>query len=129
MLRGEKMENRVFLESFVDNDLASIVMCDLNFTVVYMNKAAKEEYKSYGGESLVGASLLSVHNPECMFKITEVVHWFSMDKGNNIIRTFYNEKKNSDLFMQAIRDKDGELIGFTERQERRNKDNISFYQF
>lgn len=123
------MDRNIFLASFVDNDLSSVVICDLNFNVVYMNKVAKETYKNRGGDKLIGQSLLSIHNPDCMFKITEVVHWFSTNRENNIVRTFYNEKENSDFYMLAIRDENGDLIGFSEKQEKRNKEDISFFQF
>ncbi|MCR5231550.1 MAG: hypothetical protein K6B64_02785 [Acholeplasmatales bacterium] len=117
------------LKSFLDADLSPIVMCDTNYVVAYMNDSAAKYYNKVGGYDLVGKSLLSIHNAECIFKITEVAHWFSMSKENNIVRTFYNEKTDSDLYMIAIRNEKGELIGFSEKQEKRNKDDISFYQF
>lgn len=117
------------LKSFLDADLSPIVMCDTNYVVAYMNDSAAKYYNKVGGYDLVGKSLLSIHNAECIFKITEVTHWFSMSKENNIVRTFYNEKTDSDLYMIAIRNEKGELIGFSEKQEKRNKDDISFYQF
>lgn len=117
------------LKNFLDADLSPIVMCDMNYTVAYMNDSAAKCYNSYGGYDLVGKSLLSIHNAECVFKITEVAHWFSMSSKNNIVRTFYNEKTDSDIYMIAIRDELGNLIGFSEKQEKRNKDDISFYQF
>ena len=123
------MDNQVYLRSFLDSDLSSIVMCDTSYMVIYMNDCAAKYYEKYGGRNLVGKSLLSIHNPECVFKITEVAHWFSMSKDNNIVRTFYNEKTDSDLYMIAIRDELGNLIGFSEKQEKRNKSDISFYQF
>ena len=123
------MDNQVYLKSFLDADLSPIIMCDINYNVVYMNDLAAKCYESYGGKELVGKSLLSIHNAECLFKITEVAHWFSMSKDNNVVRTFYNEKTDSDLYMIAIRDEVGNLIGFSEKQEKRNKSDISFYQF
>ena len=117
------------LKRYLDEDLSSIVVCDLDYKITYMNENAVKDYQSYGGSNLIGKSLVSIHNPECLFKITEISHWFSTSKKNNIIRAFYNEQKNCDLYMIAIRDEQDNLIGFCEKQEYRNKENIAFFEF
>ena len=61
--------------------------------------------------------------------IRKVVDWFAADKGNNSIHTFYNSRQNKDVYMVALRDDDGELIGYYEKHEYRNKDDTPFYEF
>ena len=43
--------------------------------------------------------------------------WFADSKEHNMIHTFYNEKQNKDVYMVALRDEDGELLGYYEKHE------------
>ena len=38
-----------YFKSIVDQDRLSIVICDLEHTIIYMNPAAIEDYHKYGG--------------------------------------------------------------------------------
>lgn len=42
------MLNQMF-KSIIDMDRASVVICDLDHIIVYMNDAAKTNYHKYGG--------------------------------------------------------------------------------
>ena len=42
-----------FFKAIIDSDNASVVICDKNHTIVYMNPAACKSYEEYGGEDLV----------------------------------------------------------------------------
>ena len=46
-----------------------------------------------------------------------------------MIHTFYNEKQNKDVYMVALRDEDGELLGYYEKHEFRNKEKAKMYDF
>lgn len=122
------MINKMF-KSIIDQDRASVVICDLNHTMVYLNPAAVKNYGNRGGAALLGRSLLDCHNSDSNEKIKKVVSWFEASKDNNIIYTSYNEKQNKDVYMVALRDEDGELIGYYEKHEYRNKETASFYDF
>lgn len=61
--------------------------------------------------------------------IQKVVSWFAEARENNKIYTFYNEKENKDVYMVALRDQEGELIGYYEKHEYRNLETESFYHF
>ena len=52
-----------YFKSIIDQDRESVVICDLNHIILYMNPAAVVDYKKYGGASLLGKSLLNCHNP------------------------------------------------------------------
>lgn len=118
-----------YYKSVLEQDRASIVICDLSHTIIYMNKAAKKNYAKRGGEQLVGQSLLNCHNPHSNEMIKKVVDWFGLDEGNNMIYTFHNEKDNKDVYMVALRDENNKLIGYYEKHEYRNKETATTYDF
>ena len=65
-----------FYKSIVDQDRASIVICNLKHEIIYMNLAAVNSYAKRGGDKLNGRSLLDCHNQESRDKIQKVVDWF-----------------------------------------------------
>ena len=48
---------------------------------------------------------------------------------HNIIYTFRNEKENKDVYMVALRDEDGTLIGYYEKHEYRDGETAALYDF
>ncbi|MBP1559638.1 MAG: PAS domain-containing protein [Oscillospiraceae bacterium] len=122
------MELSLLFKSVLDSDYAPIVLCSLDHEIVYMNPSAVERYKKRGGSALIGSSLLDCHNEESNEKIRQVVEWFRASAENNRVYTFYNEKENKDVYMVALRDDDGVLIGYYEKHEYRDRDNGEFYQ-
>ena len=94
-----------------------------------MNPAAVVRYEKRGGQSLVGQSLLDCHNPQSVEKIKKVVLWFAESTDHNRIYTFYNEKENKDVYMVALRNPDGTLIGYYEKHEYRNRETANLYDF
>ena len=123
------MELTQFFKSIVDEDRCAVVICDINHVIIYMNPAACEKYSKRGGATLVGKSLLECHNSESNELINKTVEWFKSDKSHNRIYTYYNEKENKDVYMIALRDEHGELIGYYEKHEYRNRETESFYKF
>lgn len=117
------------MRSVLEQDRASVVLCDLAHTIVYMNPAAISNYSKWGGAELVGKNLKNCHNPRSGEIIDQVVAWFAADKKNNMIHTFKNEKQNKDVYMVALRDGDGELIGYYEKHEYRNPETATPYDF
>ena len=115
-----------FFKGIIDQDKASIVICNLSHVIIYMNLAAIEAYSKYGGKQLIGKNLLYCHNQESKVKIQKVIDWFLEDEQHNIIYTGYNEKHNRDVYMVAIRD-DGKLIGYYEKHEYRTKETMNPY--
>ena len=105
------MENN-FFKSVIDADDAPVVICDLEHTIVYMNPTAVKRYEKRGGAALVGRSIKGCHNGDSNAKIEQVIAWFKKDKGNNKVYTFHNEKENKDVYMIALRNDAGELIGY-----------------
>lgn len=115
-----------FFKSIVDQDRASVVICNLEHEIIYMNPAAVSSYGKRGGDKLIGRSLLECHNQESGEKIQQVIDWFAADESHNIVYTFHNEKQNKDVYMVALRD-EGKLIGYYEKHEYRNAETMKPY--
>ncbi len=122
------MELSDFFKSIIDSDIAPIVICDTNHTIIYMNPTAVERYAKRGGAKLIGCSLLDCHNAKSNKKIKSVLEWFGKSAGNNRIFTFHNPKENKDVYMTALRNDSGELIGYYEKHEYRSPETASPYE-
>lgn len=116
-----------FYKSIIDQDRASVVICNLQHEILYLNPAAIKNYEKWGGEQLVGRSLLHCHNPQSKESIQRVVDWFAADESHNLVYTSHNEKQNKDVYMVALRDGQGKLIGYYEKHEFRNPETLKRY--
>ena len=125
--KNEKYNEYVsFYKSVLDQDRAAVVICNLKHEIIYMNQAAILNYEKWGGDKLIGKSLLDCHNQESREKIQKVIEWFESDESHNIVYTFHNEKQNKDVYMVALRD-GGKLIGYYEKHEYRNAETMKLY--
>lgn len=115
-----------FYKSIIDQDRSSVVICNLQHEIIYMNPAAIKSYAKWGGDKLVGQSLLNCHNTESRQRIEQVLEWFTSSPEHNLVYTFYNEKQNKDVYMVALRDGD-KLIGYYEKHEYRDKETMKQY--
>ena len=117
------MELLIFFKSVLEQDTAPVVICDLEHTVVYMNPASISRYHT----DLTGKSLKACHNADSNAKIDRVVAWFAESKNNNIVYTSRNDKENKDVYMVALRDDNGTLIGYYEKHVYRGQETRSLY--
>ena len=116
-----------YFKSIIDQDRCAVVICNLEHEIIYMNPAAAERYAKRGGAALVGQSLLDCHNAQSEEKIRKVAAWFEESTEHNIVYTFRNEKENKDVYMVALRDEDGTLIGYYEKHEYRDVETSALY--
>ncbi|MGN0528341.1 MAG: PAS domain-containing protein [Eubacterium sp.] len=123
------MDLSKYFKSIIDQDKCAVVICDLAHTIIYINPTAVARYEKYGGANLLGKSLLDCHNDNSREIIKRTVEWFAAGSDNNIIYTYHNEKENKDVYMVALRDDDGELIGYYEKHEYRNPENAKLYDY
>ena len=114
-------------KSVLEADRAAVVICDLSHTIVYMNPAAKTRYEKWGGAKLLGRCLLDCHNEKSREMILRVLDWFRKSGDNNIVYTSCNPKENKDVYMVALRDDTGNLIGYYEKHEYRNRETMKMY--
>lgn len=110
-------------KSIIDQDSAPVVICDLSSTIVYMNPASIRHYH----RDLTGSNLKDCHNAESNAKIDRVLAWFEQSASNNCVFTFHSVKQNKDIYMIALRDENGTLIGYYEKQEYRNLETAKPY--
>lgn len=118
-----------YFQSVIDQDRCAVVICNLEHEIIYMNPAAVSRYAKRGGADLVGKNLLDCHGAQSGEQIKKVISWFQESREHNIIYTYYNEKENKDVYMVALRDEDGTLIGYYEKHEYRNRETEPFYSF
>lgn len=71
------MSYDMFYKSIIEQDKCSMVICNLEHEIIYMNPAAAEHYAGRGGKNLIGKNLLDCHNAESKEKILRVVEWFA----------------------------------------------------
>ena len=123
------MDLSVYFRSVMEQDRCAVVICNLEHEIIYMNPAAVDRYAKRGGAELVGKSLLDCHNARSNDIIRKVVAWFGESTEHNRIYTFHNDKENKDVYMIALRDDAGTLIGYYEKHEYRNRETEGFYDF
>lgn len=127
--RTDMRELSVFFKSIVEQDRCAVVVCNLKHEILYMNPAAVLRYENRGGKNLIGTSLLNCHNERSCELIKKTTAWFGNSRENNIVYTFHNAAENKDVYMVALRDEDGTLIGYYEKHEYRNAETAELYHF
>ncbi len=121
------MELSQYFKSLVDQDVAPIVICDTAHTIIYMNHTAQQRYARRGGAALVGRSLLACHNAASNAAIGRVLDWFGRSAEHNRVFTYRHEADDADVYMIALRDESGALIGYYEKHEVRRRDGGAYY--
>jgi len=110
--KGEITMNRSeLLELLMDSLKHHFIFVDTEHVIQYMNKAAVEWSK--GKTAKVGMSIFACHKEESKQIILDVVETFQEGEDEKMILN--NEHRRT--FMRAVRDKDGNLIGYYERFE------------
>ena len=97
----------VFLDSLKD----PFVFTDNDHIIRYMNSAAKKRYKE--GESLIGRTIFSCHNEVSQKMIIDIHEKMKSGLEEELITD--NERHR--IYMRAVRDRDGNLLGYYERFE------------
>lgn len=123
------MELSQYFKSIIEQERSAVVICNSEHKIIYMNPAAITRYGKSGGIKLIGTSLLNCHNEKSNEMIKKTVEWFKKSADNNIVYTYRNEKENKDIYMVALRDDDGTLIGYYEKHEYRNLETMKLYDF
>jgi DUF438 domain-containing protein len=107
------MNDLKLLTAVLDSVNQPILIADTAHIARYMNKAAVHFYT--GGLDLIGKSVLECHNPDSCTKILEGLVEF----GRGADEYLYRETENKRAFMVAVRDSEGQLLGYYERFEKK----------
>lgn len=121
------MELNQFFKSVIDQDQCAVVICNLEHEIIYMNPAAAARYVKWGGAELLGKCLLDCHNDKSVERIHKVLDWFGESNDHNRVFTSHNEKENKDVYMVALRDEGGRLIGYYEKHEYRDAERAELF--
>jgi len=105
------LADQKFMAVLLDSLKEPLLFADTGHIIRYMNKAARSFYK--GGEALLGRSLFDCHNEESRQTIIEILE--AMKQG--LDEHLYRDNEKHRVFMRAVRDEDGSLLGYYERYE------------
>ena len=103
--------NEKMKDAILDSLKNPVVFCDLDHIMCYMNKAAKSHYSE--GESLIGKNVLECHNETSQKQMLEIFEEMKQGLEERLITD--NEKYR--IYMRAVRDDFGALLGYYERYE------------
>lgn len=94
--------------NWYDQFNASITVCDLKGIVVYMNQRAIEQFQKYGGDSLIGESLIDCHPEPSRTKLRSML--------DEPIENIYTTEKNGikKMIIQKPWIQDNEFRGVVE---------------
>jgi DUF438 domain-containing protein len=109
------MVDQATLLAILDSLLDPILVADTDHVTRYMNRAATDFYD--GGADLIGRSLLNCHNPQSQQEMIEILAAMHQGEQERLITV----KEDRHVFMRAVRDPDGNLLGYYERYVWLNK--------
>jgi len=109
-----------FFKGIVDSEEGPIVICNLDYRIVYVNPKADVYYEPV--KPLTGKLLATLMDEEMMSKVVMSVEWFKEDVKNNKVFALHDKVNNMDMYILAIRNSKNELIGFYGRREDRTPD-------
>lgn len=123
------MDLSSYFRAVLEEDRCAVVLCSLAHEIIYMNPAAQQRYAKHGGGALVGQSIFSCHSGRSRELIERVTAWFAAAPSHNRVYTFRNDAENKDVYMVALRDGSGGLIGYYEKHEYRAPETAPLYDF
>ena len=105
------MMDQQTLCAILDSLVEPVVFVDSRHMIRYMNGAAITHYKR--GASLLGTSVLDCHNEKSRATILETLAAMQAGEQERLI----SESESRRVYMRAVRDDKGTLIGYLERYE------------
>jgi hypothetical protein len=107
------MIDRQMMSAILESLKDPLLFADTDHTVRYMNSAAMAHYR--GGETLMGTSLLDCHNEQSRREMIDNLEAMRGGMEERLI----SEKEAFRIYMRAVRDGGGRLVGYYERFEPR----------
>jgi PAS domain-containing protein len=106
------MMDTTLMLAILDSLKDPLLFADTEHVIRYVNQAALAYYKE--GASLLGRSLLDCHNAQSQGEIVEILAAFQA--GEEEERLITDDEKHR-IYMRAVRDADGRVLGYYERYE------------
>jgi DUF438 domain-containing protein len=115
MKKEAQMEREKLLAYILDSYTYPVVFADCDHVIRYLNKNAEYfYYQERGYDDLIGKSLFDCHNDKAKEKIIAAVEKL---KNHGMEPYLGVDVKNRRLYIQPVRNENGELIGYIERFE------------
>lgn len=111
-IRPQTTDN-ILLASLLDSLVEPVLFADTEHIIRYMNKAAMEKYRKRGGTGLIGRSLFDCHNAKSRQVMIEVLAALHAGEEERLI----TDNAKHRVFMRAVRDAAGQVLGYYERYE------------
>ncbi|MBN1410998.1 MAG: PAS domain-containing protein [Spirochaetales bacterium] len=105
------MEEPELLRAILDSMHDPVVFVDLSHTIRYANKPAEKNFAKWGG--ITGKSIFHCHNENSCAAIKKIFK--ALKNGTEEEMISDNERHRT--YMRAVRNGQGELIGYMERYE------------
>ena len=109
------MTNPSLLAAILDSLRDPVLFADTGHMIRYMNKAAIAHFDE--GEALLGRSLFDCHNKRSCEIIVETLAAFERGEDERLI----TDKPEERIYMRAVRDSGGAVLGYYERYESRER--------
>lgn len=109
------MNKTDFYERCIESYESPLVICELDYKVIYMNDAAAKSYAKFGGKKLIGKSFSLVVDEEWLSQLNACIEWFKEGKNNNKVFSSHKDTENEDVYICAIRNDDLTLAGYCVR--------------
>lgn len=106
------MLKKSYIAAILDSLKEPIIFADTEHITRYMNEAAIAFYE--GGMDLLGRSLFECHNEKSQKIMTEILYLMINE---NLEEREYLEEEGHKIFMRAVRDPNGQVLGYYERYE------------
>ena len=103
------MIDSAVMEAILDSLKDPLMFVDTDHVIRYMNESAIAHFDD--GEALLGRSVLDCHNKRSQGIIVEVLAAFEAGETERLI----SDTEKHRIYMRAVRDSDGKVIGYYER--------------
>ena len=101
-----------FFHNLLDSFKAPVLVADTEHVIRYLNRAAKQTFDD--GDKLIGRSLFDCHKGQSVIRIKEIVQRM---KSEGLQELLIGDSEKQRIYMRAVRNPAGELIGYYERYE------------
>lgn len=108
------MINESALTAILNSIDQPVLFVDTDHMIRFVNTAAEQYYKKLGYSNLLDKSIFDWHNPDSSLIIREVFRAFLDGEQERYLTTNDDGFK---VYMRAVRDDGGKLLGYYERYE------------
>jgi DUF438 domain-containing protein len=103
------MEQSEIFSAILDSLTEEVVFVDTDHIIRYMNSAGKKHYAKFG--DILGKSLFVCHKEQSATRIKDIFRQLAQ----GVDEVLYLEDEKRRIYMRAVRDREGRLVGYMER--------------